>query len=194
VNKVLEPLVKDHGIAIDDPALSWLIKIAIGTDKIVVMDGTGEAIIFNEEKGNWEATDGPAEKKGQVWYSNTSFRNVYWQHRQTNYSPANRDWQPGTGSVNPHAAHRGQPDLPIGDEEAGEGSNWEGYGYAGRMGASGASLSGADTEIATDENRGPGKMTEYGWFDKEIEDEIEGVKKKTGQQREDAIIYVFNNA
>jgi hypothetical protein len=190
VNKVLEPLVKDHGIAIDDPALSWLIKIAIGTDKIVVMDATGEAIIFNEEKGGWEATDGDGEKKGQVWYSNTSFRNVSWQHRQTD----TRDWRPGTGAVNPHASYRGQSALPGVDDEAEGGADWEGYGYAGRMTGANTPLAGADTEIATDANRGPGKMTEYGWYDKEIESEIESVKDKTGQQREDAIIYVFNNA
>jgi|ERR1035437_858996 hypothetical protein len=196
VNKVLDPLVKNHGIAIDDPALSWLIQIAIGTDKIVVMDANGEAIIFNEEKGNWEPTDGAGDKKGQVWYSNTSFRNETWRNRQTSCS-GTPDWRPGTGSINPHASNRDQSDLPVIGDEAGadEAQNWEGYGYTGRMSqASGQLLGGSDTEIATDANRGPGKMTEYGWYDLEIENEIEGVKKKTGQQRDDAIIYVFNNA
>jgi len=194
VNKVLEPLVKDHGVDIDDPALSWLIKLAIGTDKIAVMDGNGEAVIFNEDKGNWEDTDGTtAEKKGKVWYSNTSFRNVSWQHRQTD----TRDWRPGAGSTNTHLGNRSQSDLPIRTEadNASEAADWEGYGYMARMAdAASRPLGGTDTEIATDANRGPGKMTEYGWYDLEIENEIEGVKKRNGMDREDAIIFVFNNA
>jgi hypothetical protein len=187
VNKILDPLVKDHGISIDNQALSWLIKVAIGTDKIAVMDESGEVIIFNEDKGNWEDTDGDEEKKGKVWYSNCSFRNTTWQNRSTT-----NDWRPGAGSGNSHA-NRFQSSLPIGTGDE-EGENWEGYGYAQRMSQITPSNGGTDIEIATDENRGPGKLTEYGWFDQEIEDEITSIKEKTGMQREDAIIHVFNNA
>jgi len=189
VYKVLEPLVKEHGCAIDDSALSWLIKIAIGTDKIAVMDESGEAIIFNEDKGTWEDADGIDEgKKGNVWFSNNSFRNDAWER----HTSRRHDWTPGQGSGNNHT----QPHLPTGGGAGSDdGSDWEGFGYAERLSqAANAPLGGRSTEIATDENRKEGSMTEYGWFDKEIEAEIESAKKKTGMQRDDAIIHVFNNA
>lgn len=40
----------------------------------------------------------------------------------------------------------------------------------------------------------PGDMTEYGWFDQEIENEINAIRATTGIAREDAIIRVFNDA
>lgn len=193
VYKVLEPLVQKHGCSIDDGGLSWLLKVAIGTDKIAVMDETGEAVIFNEDKGTWEDAESFTEgEKGKVWFSNNSFRNETWESRRSSRGCA---WSPGQGSSNNHTTHT-QSHLPIGGNSGGdETADWEGYGYAERLAnAATHPLGGADTEIATDENRGPGKMTEYGWFDKEIEGEIETAKGKTGMQREDAIIYVFNNA
>jgi len=192
VNKVLNPLVKDHGVTIDDPSLSWLIKVAIGSDKIVIMDEKGEVVLFGEDKGNWEDHDGPDGKKGKVWYSNTSFRNTAWEYRNRTAG----DWRPGTGAANSHLGNRSQSDLPIRTEVgADEAEDWEGYGYAERIAAGvNQPLGGTDTEIATDANRGPGKMTEYGWYDLEIETEIESAKTKNSMQREDAIIHVFNNA
>ncbi len=192
VYKDLEPLVKKHGCSIDDSALSWLIKIAIGTDKIAVMDETGEAIIFNEEKGTWEDADSFTEgEKGKVWFSNNSFRNETWEARRSRAC----GWQAGQGSVNNHTPNHVQSHLPGVGSGGDEATDWEGYGYAERLAqAANAPLGSADTEIATDANRGPGRMTEYGWWDKEIEAEIETAKGKTGMQREDAIMYVFNNA
>lgn len=191
VYKVLEPLVKKHKCAIDDSALSWLIKIAIGSDKIAVMDESGEAIIFNEDKGNWEDADSFTEgEKGKVWFSNLSFRNDSWENRQHRSC----GYQPGQGSANDHTLT--QSNVPngrsTGDDDA---AAWEGYGMAERLGhAAGAPLGGREMEIANDENRKEGCMTEYGWFDKEIEGEIDKAKVRTGMQREDAIIFVFNNA
>jgi hypothetical protein len=191
VNKILDPLVRQHNVSIDNPALFWLLRVAIGTDKIAVMDEGGEVVLFNEDKGQWEDTEGAEGKKGKVWYSNTSFRNESWRHRQTNTTG---DWRPGCGAANAHTPPRSQAGLP-GVADEGEAGDWEGYGYAARMSeAASHPLAGADTEIATDANRGPGKMTEYGWFDGEIEIEISSTRTKTGMQREDAIIYVFNNA
>jgi len=40
----------------------------------------------------------------------------------------------------------------------------------------------------------PGDMVEYGWYDVEIEEEINRFMKASGCGREDAIITVFNNA
>lgn len=176
VHKVLEPMIRDHGVPIDDQALSWFVRVSIGTDKIAVMDRAGEVIIFNEDKGNWEDTDGPEGKKGKVWYSNYSFRSFY---KASNY-PSHVTHSPAV------TTHRRD------DTETGE---WEGYGYTQSRLAEGANAPlNMDTQIADDKTRGPGKMTEYGWYDLEIETEIEGVKTKTGMNREDAIVHVFNNA
>lgn len=45
-------------------------------------------------------------------------------------------------------------------------------------------------------NRKPksGEMTEYGWYDQELEDEIEKAISEYKLQREDAIVKVFNEA
>ena len=190
VYKVLEPLVKEHGVEIDSPSLSWLLKVAIGTDKIAIMDGIGEFVIFNEEKGSWEDAEGPDNKKGKVWFSNSSFRSTTQTYR---YQGHGCGWTPGANSVNYHGTspNRDVSGLTNADENEGE---WEGFGYAARQARANAPLSGSNTQIATDENRGPGAMTEYGWYDKEIEEMIDGVKKKMGMQRDDAIIHVFNNA
>jgi len=184
-HKVLEPMVKQYGVPIDDQALSWFIRVSIGTDKVAVMDNKGEVVIFNEDKGNWEDTDGPDGKKGKVWYSNYSFR-----YSSTNYASRNTTWSPNADqNTNVSGAHRVDPDN--------ENEDWEGYGYhPGRLSeAEHTPLSGGvDTQIADDKTRGPGKMTEYGWYDNEIEEEISDVQTRTGMSREDAIIDVFNNA
>jgi len=39
---------------------------------------------------------------------------------------------------------------------------------------------------------GPGMMCDYGWWDEEIEADIEKIRKNTGCSREQAIIRVFN--
>ena len=189
VYKVLEPLVKDHGVDIGDPSLSWLIKVAIGSDKIAVMDGNGEFILFNEDKGTWDDAEGPDEKKGKVWYSNTTFRSsIRHENRHSQYG---NGWTPGLGSINNHTA---RTNVGTTSAEEGEEGEWEGFGYAAQQARANAPLSGTDTQIATDENRKPGCMTEYGWYDQEIEAEIDTVKSKHGMQRDDAIIHVFNNA
>lgn len=174
VNKVLEPMVKNHGIPIDDPSLVWFIRVSIGSDKIAVMDRNGEAIIFNEEKGNWEDMEGPDGKKGKVWFSNYSFRCT-----RSSYSSHSTTHSPSTSTSR---------------DDNDENAEWQGYAYSAGRVAEGASTSLSDTEIADDKTRGPGKMTEYGWFDSEIEDEILAVEKKTGMSREDAIVQVFNDA
>lgn len=185
VNKVLEPLVKDHGVPIDDQALSWFIRVSIGSDKVAVMDAKGETILFNEDKGNWEDADGADGKKGKVWYSNFSFR--YGTNRNT-----------GCGCATNHTPNYSQSNLPGSNRNAvrtetddGNEGEWEGYGFHSNQMRDAANK---PLEIADDKTRGPGKMTEYGWFDGEIEEEIDGVKFRMGFSRENAIIHVFNNA
>jgi glutamine amidotransferase len=183
VNKVLEPMVKEHGVPIDDQALSWFIRVSIGSDKVVVMDAKGETIIFNEDKGNWEDTDGTAGQKGKVWYSNYSFR--YGSNRNTGYTAVN------------HTPTYSQSHLPgntrnavRSEDDEGSGAEWEGYGYH----QSAAAAANKPLEIAGDADRKPGCMTEYGWFDSEIEAEIETTKIRMKMSRDEAILHVFNNA
>ena len=64
VKLVLEPMVKRNNVPINDGALQYLLSTSIGTDKMVIMDGDGNAYVINEDKGKWE---------GGCWYSNTSF-------------------------------------------------------------------------------------------------------------------------
>lgn len=178
VHKVLEPIVKDRGVPIDDQALSWFIRVSIGTDKVAIMNKAGEVVIFNEEKGNWEDTDGPEGKKGKVWFSNYSFRS----YNNTNYSQHS------------HNSTNYSPSLPAHRKDEDENVDWQGYGYTPEKADETSTVVNGDAQIADDATRGPGKMTEYGWFDSEIEEEINGVQTKTGMNREDAIVHVFNNA
>ena len=189
VNKVLDPLIR-QGVPVSDQSLSWFVRVSIGTDKIVVMDGIGAVVIFNEEKGNWEDTDGPEGKKGKVWYSNYSFRgtNNNWRNTTTNYGTGGYA-AAGNGMHQSYSNITGRVD-PEDDETCG-GNDWEGYGNRCLVSGTEASKS---IEIADDTSRNPGCMTEYGWFDTEIESEIKQIQGTTQMNREDAIIQVFNNA
>jgi hypothetical protein len=65
VHKVLEPLC--DGINLGSPAARYLIEVAIGWSKMVVMDSKGGFVIYNEDKGS-------AHWEGKVWFSNYSHR------------------------------------------------------------------------------------------------------------------------
>jgi hypothetical protein len=88
VKLVLEPMVKAHGVPVNDGALNYLICTSIGSDKIAIMDAEGKTYIFNEDKGQWD---------GGAWYSNTSFRYAYTATRyvpgSAASSPLNNDWK-----------------------------------------------------------------------------------------------------
>lgn len=61
---VLTPLL-DAGVPLSSPSLHYLVEEAIGPyNKIAVMSGDGQTVIFNESEGN--------ETKG-IWYSNHSY-------------------------------------------------------------------------------------------------------------------------
>ncbi len=50
-----------------------------------------------------------------------------------------------------------------------------------------------DEPVKKEKTFGPGEMCDYGWWDEEIEADIEKHRKSTGCSREAAIIRVFNN-
>ena len=75
---VLEPMLASHNA--DNPALRFLIESAIGpSNKIAIMNGAGEAVIYNETSGQWQ--DG-------VWFSNSGFR-----PKALTYSAWDDDWR-----------------------------------------------------------------------------------------------------
>ena len=65
VDRILSPIVNQHPNFIHTVHGQKVINLAIGDSKVVVMDGSGGAVIFNEKKGHWD-TD--------VWYSNHSYQ------------------------------------------------------------------------------------------------------------------------
>ena len=64
IERVLEPVSKR--MSLWHPSVKFLVEQSIGNyNKIAVMDGNGETMIFNESAGHW--VDG-------VWYSNTGYK------------------------------------------------------------------------------------------------------------------------
>ena len=65
VDRILSPIVNQHPNFIHTSHGQKVINLAIGESKVVVMDGSGEAVIFNEKKGHWDS---------DVWWSNDSYK------------------------------------------------------------------------------------------------------------------------
>jgi glutamine amidotransferase len=66
---VLDPMLRE--VEFTSPALKYLVETSIGGfNKIVVLNGDGKYVIFNEDKGTWE--------KG-CWYSNCSYKWGGWR-------------------------------------------------------------------------------------------------------------------
>lgn len=66
--EILKPLISKWGnLAIFEPAIKHLVEQRIGYSKLIFLDHLGNADIFNENKGVWDAG---------VWYSNSSYKPV----------------------------------------------------------------------------------------------------------------------
>jgi hypothetical protein len=190
VKTILEPLVKDLNVPIDHPALAFLVKEAIGTDKIVVMDGDGKVVFFNEDKGTLE---------GGVWYSNCSFRyggrsKSTWQgssYYSGGSGPSSSTYGPSGSEKDstPNYSHSPittQSRLPGNKIHAG---SWNGE-------ENDTDICGiVESPLTMDVKTGPkkqGDICEYGWYDSDIETEIESYQK-LGLTRLEALIRCFNN-
>lgn len=63
--RILSPIIKKDPDFIHTVAGQKIINLAIGESKVAVLDGDGDAVIFNENKGHWD---------GEVWYSNETYK------------------------------------------------------------------------------------------------------------------------
>jgi hypothetical protein len=219
VKLVLEPMVKYHDVPINDGALNYLICTSIGTDKMAVMDGSGKTFIFNGDKGNWD--EGVWYSNTSFRYAYTPFKtaintNKNWKSHPYfvnkgntvgyNHTNWKKHWvdvddeddeayikfwmmsgaaNTSQGCGSPHVKTQKLPLLlgPTHDsvDEAGNVITAEEVEESPT-----AIINGKPVEIAE------GRMLEYGWFDQEIEDEIQTYQINLGLRREDALIRVFN--
>ena len=62
--RILAPIIKENPSFIHSKAGKKMINLAIGESKVAVIDGSGEAVIFNEQKGHWDQG---------CWFSNESY-------------------------------------------------------------------------------------------------------------------------
>tara|TARA_Y100000356_G_scaffold94387_1_gene79771 strand:- start:2701 stop:3483 length:783 start_codon:yes stop_codon:yes gene_type:complete len=63
-HRILAPIIKENPSFIYSKAGKKMINLAIGQSKVAVIDGSGEAVIFNEQKGHWDEG---------CWFSNDSY-------------------------------------------------------------------------------------------------------------------------
>tara|TARA_Y100001973_G_scaffold106779_1_gene187531 strand:- start:9097 stop:9858 length:762 start_codon:yes stop_codon:yes gene_type:complete len=64
-DRILGPIIQQNPNFIHTKHGQKIINLAIGESKVVVLDHTGSATIFNEHKGHW---------KGDIWYSNETYK------------------------------------------------------------------------------------------------------------------------
>jgi glutamine amidotransferase len=215
IKLVLEPMVKRNNVPINDDALQYLLSTSIGSDKMVIMDGDGNAYVINENKGKWE---------GGVWYSNTSFSwNIeefksnnssgYYEGHQSYFNRTNQGHAPNASyEIHKNNWRKRFEDSAEDDESYLE--FWKRTAKADQNIGASSSLKEAQKlplllkervddsgnvhiidveEIKEPEKTyGPGMMCDYGWWDEEIETDIEKFMKNAGCSREQAIIRVFN--
>ena len=204
VKLVLEPMVKLHKVPINDGALNYLICTSIGSDKIAIMDNDGQTFIFNEDKGTWDEN---------VWYSNTSFRFTYSSYKASD-STSTQKW-----NNHPHFSYKGSSDAVNTPDR--KHSDWkkhwtaddaedENYLAFWKRTAASHSANKQKTPLLLSDANGQvddagnvtttveapkyseGQMCEYGWFDTEIETDIEIHQTNLNITREEALIRVFN--
>jgi len=219
VKLVLEPMVKRNKVPINDGALHYLITTSIGTDKIAIMDGTGTTYVFNEDKGKWEggvwysntsfswvyktqATS--CGSTGCSTYSTYFNRNTTGGSTTPAYDAHKANWRKAfeTDSENDESYlefwKRTLTTTPqdIGTEYSLKKSQKlplllkETVDDAGNVTI--IDVEEVDEPKKKEKTYGPGMMCDYGWWDEEIEADIEKFMKERGCTRDDAIIRVFN--
>ena len=216
VKLVLEPMVKRNKVPINDGALQYLLSTSIGTDKMVIMDGDGNAYVINEDKGKWE---------GGVWYSNTSFSwnvdefktTTYHGGGTQSYFTRNNQGHAPNASYDSHKNNWRKRFEDNAEDDESYLEFWKRTAKAdqniGECCAAlkqtqklplllkesvddGGNVTIIDVEEVETEKKektyGPGTMCDYGWWDEEIEEDIEKIRKNTGCSREQAVLRVFN--
>ena len=216
IKLVLDPLIKKYNIPINDGSLNYLLCTSIGSDKLAVMDNNGKTYIFNEEKGNWE--DGVWYSNTSFrWSSTVTTTTYYGEHgsyfrgqsgyvsNSPNVGGSGRNW-PGDGEDENDEAYlefwRRQT-TPVGSATATAAqqtalllapppanSKKSDAAVSTAIDIEGQMDEG-DSERETNKLPGPGEMAEYGWFDADVEHDIETHQMNLGLSREEAMIRVF---
>ena len=221
VKQVLEPMVKRNNVPIGDGALQYLLSTSIGTDKMVIMDGDGTTYVINEDKGKWEGGVWYSNMSFSYTYTKPTVYQykggggTYFDRTGQGHAPSpsyalhKDNWrkkfedgaeddesylefwkrtaksEQSIGTCCP-VDHRKTQKIPLlltdvvddaGNVTVIDGENVEDY---------------INKIEAEEKTYTPGTMCDYGWWDEEIEADIEKHMKNTGCRREDAIIRVFN--
>jgi hypothetical protein len=215
VTLVLDPIIRKYKIPVNDGSLNYLICTSIGSDKLAVMDANGKTYIFNEEKGSWDEGVWYSNTSYKYAYqssyggsSSTFHRGAYssspyFSGGSRGYSGDGEDendeaylefWRRQTSPVSSVCATAAQQTTLLLNPPAGA------KAASGRtaidIDGTGVDIEGQMDEGDPDrpkdkEKIGPGMMAEYGWFDAEVEREIENYQKTLGISREESMIRVF---
>jgi len=168
VKSIMDPIVKTAQVPLDHPALAFLIQRSIGTDKVAIMDGNGKVIFFNEDKGTVE---------DKIWYSNCSFR---WTGNNTRHNTG--------GYLGNNRSTTSSSSIPSGTRRANDDDETDNH-YWGRINRAAT----APMIIEDGTKLEPGMATEYGYYEEDIEKEIEDYILSLGMTRQEAITRCFNN-
>ena len=219
VTLVLDPIIRKYHIPVNDGSLNYLICTSIGSDKLAVMDANGKTYIFNEEKGSWDegvwysntsykyayqssyCGGGSSSTFHRGAYSSTS---PYFAGNGRGYTADGEDendeaylefWRRQTTPVSSICATAAQQTTlllnPPAGAKAASGRTAIDIDGTGLVDIEGQMDEGDSERPKDTEKIGPGMMAEYGWFDAEVEHEIEGYQKTLGLSREEAMIRVF---
>ena len=197
-------MVNKYNIPIDDPALFYLIKTSIGTDKIAIMDGNGKTYIINEDKGTWS---------NGVWYSNHSYSCEYSSHtvydyrNQSSGSQArnydkHKNWEKRVSSYESEddKAYLEFWARTVKDEAEDSKKSTQLLPVLNNGGQTVDDAGNVIVEAEVVENEKsekiyrPGEMCEYGWWDEDIEASIEIYMETLGLSRQQALLRSFNHA
>jgi hypothetical protein len=217
VTLVLDPIIRKYHIPVNDGSLNYLICTSIGSDKLAVMDGNGKTYIFNEEKGTWDegvwysnnsfkwayttttSFGGSSSTFHRGVYSTSPYFNGNCQSAASDTEDENDEaylefWRRQTSPASNVCATAAQQTTLLLNPPAGAKAD------SGRT-AIDIEGTGVDIEGQMDEGDpdrpkdkkkiGPGMMAEYGWFDAEVEHEIENCQLTLGFSRDEAMIRVF---
>lgn len=214
ITMVLDPIIRKYKIPVNDGSLNYLICTSIGSDKLAVMDGNGKTYIFNEEKGIWDegvwysntsfrwsatASCGGSSSTFHVYASSSPYFNGGSRDYTADSEDENDEaylafWRRQTSPVSSICATAAQQTALLLNPP--EGAKADSGRTAIDIDGTGIDIEGQMDEGDSDrlkdgEKIGPGMMAEYGWFDAEVEREIEEHQKTLGLSREESMIRVF---
>jgi hypothetical protein len=219
VKLVLEPIMTRYNIPINDGCLNYLISTSIGTDKMAIMTETGETYVINPEKGEWENDVWYSNTSYRWSYtSTTSTTRNNWSaaSNSSSYPPAQtykkidgwkKHFQQDDSEDDKSYLEFWKMALNESKEDVNTSNSKTQKPKLLENGTSESSHNVAVEEVEnmTDEEIqalidkkekkteiGPGYMMEYGWWDEQIESDIDFYMGQLGLNRESAMLKAFN--